>query len=95
MDTHSRTLAKAATWQTAGLIMMAGLGYLFTGSFVQGGALALTSCILSLGSYILHERLWAQVGWGRQSPAAHAPLPHDGRHTDRIQMADGSHPPQA
>jgi uncharacterized membrane protein len=48
-----------------GLIVMTIIGYIFTGSVGEGGALALTSAAVGLMNYFLHERLWARVRWGR------------------------------
>ena len=65
MDTNKRTIAKALCWQGLGLIVMTIIGYIFTGSVGEGGALALTSAAVGLMNYFLHERLWARVRWGR------------------------------
>lgn len=65
MDTKKRTIAKAFCWQGVGLIVMTIIGYIFTGSASEGGALALTSATVGLVNYFLHERLWARVRWGR------------------------------
>lgn len=67
METNRRTLAKAVTYQVMGLVVMTLLGALFTGSFGAGGALALLSAAIGALGYILHEKLWAMVGWGRSS----------------------------
>ncbi|SKA04065.1 DUF2061 domain-containing protein [Consotaella salsifontis] len=64
METRARSLAKAATWQLLGLFTMSALGFLFTGSFTAGGALALASCFLGFCTYIVHERVWAGIKWG-------------------------------
>jgi uncharacterized membrane protein len=48
-----------------GLIVMTIIGYIFTGSAGEGGALALTSAVVGLVNYFLHERMWARVRWGR------------------------------
>ena len=58
MDTNKRTIAKALCWQGLGLIVMTIIGYIFTGSVGEGGALALTSAAVGLMNYFLHERLW-------------------------------------
>jgi uncharacterized membrane protein len=68
MDTNKRTIAKALCWQTLGLIVMTLIGYLFTGSASEGGALALTGAVTGFATYFLHEKLWAQVNWGRTRP---------------------------
>ena len=65
METNKRTIAKAFCWQAVGLIVMTIIGYIFTGSAGEGGALALTSAVVGLVHYFLHERAWARVRWGR------------------------------
>ena len=65
METNKRTIAKAFCWQAVGLIVMTIIGYIFTGSAGEGGALALTSAVVGLVNYFLHERMWARVRWGR------------------------------
>ncbi|NDV87517.1 DUF2061 domain-containing protein [Aurantimonas aggregata] len=67
METRSRSLAKAASWQALGLVTMSLLGFLFTGSLTTGGGLALASCLLGFFTYLAHERLWAGIGWGWSS----------------------------
>lgn len=64
METRRRSLAKAASWQFFGIVMMSLLGFLFTGSLSSGGALAVLSSLLGFFSYLLHERVWASIGWG-------------------------------
>lgn len=74
MDSPKRTFAKAFCWQAMGLLVMALIGFVFTGSFVQGGAMAVLSTAIGTVTYVLHERAWARVSWGRL-PAG--PMSHD------------------
>ena len=46
-------------------MMMCLVGYLATGSFKVGGAMALINAAIGLASYVVYERVWAQVRWGR------------------------------
>ncbi|MCB8838004.1 DUF2061 domain-containing protein [Aurantimonas sp. VKM B-3413] len=64
METRLRSLAKAVSWQCLGFLVMAILGFVFTGSLSSGGALAAISSVLGFVSYLLHERVWASVRWG-------------------------------
>ena len=64
METRSRSLAKAVSWQVLGFAVMSVLGVLFTGSVSDGTTLALTAAVLGFVSYLLHERVWARVRWG-------------------------------
>ena len=72
MDSTLRTAAKAATWQVSGLIVMTLVGYLFTGSLLQGGGVAVTGTLIGTASFFLHERVWNSISWGRVKPAAGA-----------------------
>jgi uncharacterized membrane protein len=65
MERKERIFAKALTWQLCGLIMMAVLGFIMTGSWRSAGGLSLASAGLGLISYVIHEKLWAGVSWGR------------------------------
>ena len=65
MDTGKRTVLKAILWNALGLAMMAFVGFLMTGSLATGGAMAVINTAIGLSSYILYERLWARIAWGR------------------------------
>ncbi|MGB3148358.1 MAG: DUF2061 domain-containing protein [Paracoccaceae bacterium] len=65
MDSRKRTFLKAILWNLLGLAMMAGVGYVMTGSLSIGGQLALINAAIGLISYVLYERLWALIPWGR------------------------------
>lgn len=73
MESRARSIAKAISWQGLGLLVTLLLGWLFFGSWRVAGAFALTGQAIALVAYFLHERLWARIGWGRQSaPGAQA-----------------------
>lgn len=65
MDTRVRTLVKSILWTLLGLMVMAIVGYAFTGSVVVGGGMAVVNGVLGFVSYTLYERVWANIGWGR------------------------------
>ncbi|WP_319022473.1 MULTISPECIES: DUF2061 domain-containing protein [unclassified Meridianimarinicoccus] len=64
-DTPLRTLAKTLTWQGLGLLSMTLIGLAITGSVAAGGTIALIGAGVGTVCYVLHERLWARVRWGR------------------------------
>jgi len=66
METMKRTVAKAVTWQIAGLIAMTLIGYIMTGSWRSGGGIAVAGMVSGFVSYFLHERIWAAIGWGKR-----------------------------
>ncbi len=65
METRTRSAVKAVIWNIIGLAMMVLVGYAATGSLSTGGAMALVNTAIGLACYILYERLWANIGWGR------------------------------
>lgn len=65
METKTRTLVKAVVWNILGLAVMALVGLALTGSVAVGGAMAVINCVIGLTMYILYERVWAHIGWGR------------------------------
>lgn len=65
MDTRNRTILKAIIWNLIGLACMMVVGFIATGSFAVGGAMALVNAALGLSMYVIYERVWARVSWGR------------------------------
>jgi uncharacterized membrane protein len=65
MDSGKRTILKAILWNVLGLAMMALVGFVMTGSLGLGGALAVINTGIGLVSYLIYERIWARVSWGR------------------------------
>jgi len=66
MDTAKRTVLKAVIWQVMGVFTMGLVGFLVTGSMVQGLGLALANTAVGTVTYILYERFWARVHWGQR-----------------------------
>ena len=65
MDLKKRTIAKALTWQTLGFIVMLAIGYVTTGSLNAAGGMAIAAFVSGTITYVLHERIWDTVRWGR------------------------------
>lgn len=65
MESTARTIAKAISWQIVGLLAMSLIAYAFTGSLAAAGSMAIVTTILSSITYVLHERLWNRISWGR------------------------------
>ncbi|SOH93117.1 Uncharacterized membrane protein [Monaibacterium marinum] len=71
MDSTIRLATKAVTWQFAGFFSMMLIGFLFTGSVVASGGIALTGAVTGFIAYFLHEMAWSRISWGRGTgPAA-------------------------
>lgn len=67
MDSRKRTLAKALVWNAIGLIMMMIVGFVATGSLALGGAMAVVNAALGLSLYVIFERVWDRIHWGRHA----------------------------
>ncbi|WP_417523199.1 DUF2061 domain-containing protein [Marinovum sp.] len=67
METRERTIVKGLIWIFMGLVVMSLVGLLFTGSMAVGGTMALVNSLIGFVNYVLYERFWAKVTWGRQN----------------------------
>ncbi|PWG16207.1 DUF2061 domain-containing protein [Salibaculum griseiflavum] len=65
METRRRSLAKAILWNMIGLLCMSLIGLAMTGSAAIGGAMAVVNTVLGFCLYVIYERLWARIDWGR------------------------------
>ncbi|PRY25039.1 putative membrane protein [Aliiruegeria haliotis] len=77
-ETPARSIAKAVTWQVLGLAVMTLINWSVTGSVAKGGMIAALGAGCGLFTYVLHERAWAQVDWGRRASheRTHQQQPH-------------------
>ena len=66
METTRRAIAKAVTWQLMGLVVMTAITYAITGSVAEGGLVAIVGAATGLATYVLHERVWSEIAWGRK-----------------------------
>lgn len=48
-----------------GLIVMTLVGVVATGSAAIGGTLAIVNTAIGLTFYVIYERVWAGITWGR------------------------------
>jgi uncharacterized membrane protein len=65
METRRRTVVKAVIWNLIGLASMYIVGYLATGSVTLGGSIAVVNTLLGLTCYLIYERVWTRIKWGR------------------------------
>lgn len=65
METRARTLVKSLLWTALGLVVMAGVGLAFTGSLAVGGGMAVVNAVIGFLSYLVYERVWSGIRWGR------------------------------
>lgn len=67
MESARRSILKALIWNVIGLGTMAGVGFALTGSMALGGTLAVANTAVGLCAYVLYERVWARISWGRHA----------------------------
>lgn len=65
LDTRKRSIVKAVLWNMLGLVSMALVGFLLTGSISTGGTMAAINTALGFSLYLIYERVWSRVQWGR------------------------------
>ncbi|UAB90185.1 DUF2061 domain-containing protein [Ruegeria sp. SCSIO 43209] len=65
METRRRSVVKALVWNAMGLAMMTLVGLIATGSAALGGMVALVNTAIGLTMYVIYERIWAGITWGR------------------------------
>lgn len=65
METRKRSIVKAVIWNILGLVSMTLVGLAATGSVKAGGAMALVNTAIGFTVYLIYERVWAGIQWGR------------------------------
>ncbi|WP_149774534.1 MULTISPECIES: DUF2061 domain-containing protein [Ruegeria] len=65
METRRRSVVKAIIWNAMGLAVMTVVGLIATGSAAVGGVLAVVNTAIGLTLYVIYERIWAGISWGR------------------------------
>ncbi|WP_425043642.1 DUF2061 domain-containing protein [Primorskyibacter sp. S87] len=65
METRCRSLVKAVIWNMMGLCVMTLVGLIATGSAALGGTLAVVNTLIGLTLYVVYERIWSGIRWGR------------------------------
>ena len=83
METRSRSWAKSVSWRLIGIVYLAVLALVLTGSWKETGMLTVLFHGVRLVMYYAHERLWARVSWGRlKHPLSCLPVRNDLRSED-------------
>ena len=65
MESTQRTISKAISWQLLGLLVMSLISFYFTGSVSSAISLSLASMLSGLVCYIIHEKIWQRIQWGK------------------------------
>jgi adenylylsulfate kinase len=65
-ETHKRSVLKAVSWRTWATITTAIIVFIFTGEFALALTVGFIEVIVKMGLYVLHERLWQRIRYGKQ-----------------------------
>lgn len=65
MDTFNRTFAKTATYRLTTFVFTYLITFIITGATALSTTMAVLSLTIGALSFIVHERLWTRVKWGR------------------------------
>lgn len=65
MQTHRRSIVKAASYRVFATTTVFAIAYLFTGSLAPAAKIGLTAAIAKTTLYYLWERVWNRISWGR------------------------------
>jgi len=66
METRLRSIVKAVIWNLLGLSVMAIVGLIVTGSLAAGGVMAAINTAIGFATYVIYERVWSRIHWGRR-----------------------------
>lgn len=64
MESHQRSIAKAASYRLLGSLLTALIAYLLCGAWDVALGVGLLDSVAKMAAYFLHERLWARIKWG-------------------------------
>lgn len=67
-ESHGRSLAKTITWRITGSTSAIIIAYIITGSVAISGTIGIVHLVVNTLLYWLHERVWARIRWGTQTP---------------------------
>jgi uncharacterized membrane protein len=65
-DTKSRSIMKAVTWRVIASLTTFTLAFLVTGELELAAGIGVADIIAKFIFYILHERAWDRITWGKQ-----------------------------
>jgi len=64
-ETYKRSIAKALSWRLLATLVTGAVAYFITGRFRYAATIGLVDSLLKIGVYILHERLWNRISFGK------------------------------
>jgi uncharacterized membrane protein len=64
-ETFNRSLIKTISWRLIVLVIDFSIAYLFTQNFDLSSKLAIAKLIAASLFYLIHERIWNKINWGK------------------------------
>ena len=68
MQSHTRSIVKAASYRVFATSTVFVIAFLFTGDLTPAAKIGLSAAIAKTTLYYLWERLWNRIDWGRVTP---------------------------
>lgn len=65
-DTWKRSWAKSITWRALGVIILFTIAWALTGDVGQTSVITVVFHAVRVVLYVVHERVWERIGWGRK-----------------------------
>jgi len=66
MDSRRRSIVKSITWRIICIVVSITTAYLLTGQIDVSVAIGTAYNAITMILYYFHERLWNNLGWGKQ-----------------------------
>lgn len=67
-----RSIAKSVVWRAIGVALLGGISFAVTGSWTESLYVTVTFNVIRIVLYVVHERIWERIGWGRLPEPARA-----------------------
>lgn len=68
MESHKRSLAKAATWRAGGLVITVIVALIWTRKVELAASIGVVDTLVKLVAFYFHERVWLRIHYGRARP---------------------------
>lgn len=66
METTRRSVAKAVSYRVFGTLTTTALVLAMVGKLEMAAAIGLSDTVIKIFAYVIHERAWARIGFGRE-----------------------------
>lgn len=69
MDSHRRSIVKAASYRLFATSLVFVIAFLYTGEFGASAKIGVSAAVAKTTLYYVWERLWTNISWGIEEPA--------------------------